>query len=77
MCSSPLRVGLPPEMNLQLIMSVSVDEVRAALFQMHPSKELAQDGMSFFFFIQRFWSIVDIDVTVDIQSFFYSVRVLK
>ncbi|KAB2635784.1 hypothetical protein D8674_026318 [Pyrus ussuriensis x Pyrus communis] len=65
-----------PEMNLQLNMSVSGDEVRVALFQMHPSKALGQDGMSLFF-IQRFWSIVGVDVIVAIQSLFYSVRVLK
>ena len=39
-----------------------IEEVRFALFQMHPLKTLGPDGMTAFFF-QKFWHIVGADVT--------------
>ena len=39
-----------PQMNDRLTQRYSPDEVRTALFQMHPSKALGPDGMSPFFF---------------------------
>ena len=39
-----------PQMNDRLTQRYSPDEVRTALFQMHPSKALGLDGMSPFFF---------------------------
>ena len=39
-----------PQMNDRLTQRYSPDEVRTALFQMHPSKASGPDGMSLFFF---------------------------
>ena len=39
-----------PEMNHHLIQPYIVEEVKRALFQMHPSKSLGSDDMSPFFF---------------------------
>ena len=45
------------EMARSLTCSYTEEEVRAALFQMHPSKSQGPDGMSPFFF-QKFWHVV-------------------
>ena len=50
------------EMNGTLLEPYTGEEVRCALFQMHPSKAPGSDGMSSFFF-QKFWNIVGYDVT--------------
>ena len=39
-----------PGMNATLLQRYTPEEVRIALFQMHPSKSLGTDGMSPFFF---------------------------
>ena len=44
-----------------------IEEVRFALFQMHPLKTLGPDGMTAFFF-QKFWHIVGADVTNAVLS---------
>ena len=49
-------------MNNTLLQQYTHDEVRQALFQMHPSKSPRPDGMSPFFF-QKFWHIVGPNVT--------------
>ncbi|KAL6228116.1 hypothetical protein ACLB2K_002070 [Fragaria x ananassa] len=46
-------------------------EVKAALFQMHPSKAPGPDGMSPFFF-QKYWHVVGPDVCTAIKSFLSS-----
>ena len=51
-----------PNMNNALLQRCTPDEVRRALFQMHPSKSPGPDGMSPFFF-QKYWNIVGSDVT--------------
>ena len=56
-----------PNMNNALLQRYTPDEVRRALFQMHPSKSLGPDGMSPFFF-QKYWNIVESDVIEAILS---------
>lgn len=50
-----------PNMNHTLLQPYSPDEVKRALFQMHPSKSLSLDDMSPFFF-QKYGNIVGDDV---------------
>ena len=50
------------EMARSLTCLYTEEEVRTALFQMHPSKSPGPDGMSPFFF-QKFWHVVGHDVT--------------
>jgi hypothetical protein len=45
------------EMNHRLVKDFDAEEVRRALFQIHPTKALGPDGMSAIFF-QHFWHIV-------------------
>ena len=49
------------------------EEVRVALFSMHPSKARGSGGMSPFFF-QKYWHIVRPDVTVAVLSVLHSGR---
>ena len=65
-----------PQMNEDLIRPYSKDEVRAALFQMHPSKAPEPDGMSPLFF-QKYWSIVGEDVCAAVLDCLHSSRMLK
>ena len=53
-----------------LVCPYTEEEVRTALFQMHPSKSPRPDGMSPFFF-QKFWHIVGNDVTASVLSFLH------
>ena len=63
------------EMARSLTCSNTEEEVRAALFQMHPSKSPGPDGMSPFFF-QKFWHVVGQDVTAAVFSVLHSGRYL-
>ncbi|XP_075640643.1 uncharacterized protein LOC142612431 [Castanea sativa] len=63
-------------MRHSLLVPYMGDEVRVALFQMHPSKALGPDGMSPFFF-QRFWPIVGPDVTSVVLSVLHSGHCLR
>ena len=56
-----------PDMNSTLLQPYTPDEVKQALFQMHPSKSPGLDGMSPFFF-QKYWHIVGHDVTTAVLS---------
>ena len=56
-----------PEMSGTLLQRYNPEEVKQALFQMHPSKAPGPDGMSPFFF-QKFWHIVGQDVTKAVLS---------
>ena len=49
------------EMNAALTQEFSVEEVKAALGQMHPTKAPVLDGMSALFY-QKYWDIVGLDV---------------
>lgn len=42
--------AITPNMNETLLQPYTLDEVKQALFQMHPSKSPGPDGMSHFFF---------------------------
>ena len=64
------------EMTQSLVHPYTEEEVRNALFQIHPSKSLGPDGMSPFFF-QKFWHIVGNDVTAAVLSFLHSGRYLR
>ena len=59
------------DMARSLVRTYMKDEVRVALFQMHPSKARGSDGMSPFFF-QNFWHIVGHDVTSTVLSMLHS-----
>ena len=54
----------------------SEEEVKVALFSMHPSKSPGLDGISPFFF-QKYWHIVGHDVMLTVLSVLHSSRCLK
>ena len=56
-----------PDMNHTLLQPYTAEEVKWALFQMHPSKSPGSDGMSPFFF-QKYWHIIGRDVTTVVLS---------
>lgn len=62
-------------MNNSLLEPYTPEEVRRALFQMHPSKSLGPDGMSPFFF-QKYWHIVRHDVSEAVISVLQSGHML-
>ena len=64
------------EMNSSLLQRYTAEEVRQALFQLHPSNSPGPDGMSPFFF-QKFWNIVGSDVTEAILSVLNSGHMLR
>ena len=64
------------EMAQSLTQAYSEEEVKNALFQMHPSKAPGPDGMSPFFF-QKFWHIVGHDVTTAVLSVLHLERYLR
>uniref|UniRef100_A0A803QN19 Reverse transcriptase domain-containing protein n=1 Tax=Cannabis sativa TaxID=3483 RepID=A0A803QN19_CANSA len=59
------------EQNESLLIPVEEDEVRRALFQMHPNKSPGPDGMNPAFY-QKHWDIVGSDVVHFVQDFFES-----
>ena len=56
-----------PYMNNTLLQQYMPDELKRALFHMHPSKSPRPDGMSHFFF-QKYWHIMGNDVTAAVLS---------
>ena len=62
-------------MNNSLLEPYTPEEVRRALFQMHPSKSLGPNGMSPFFF-QKYWHIVRHDVSEVVISVLQSGHML-
>ena len=65
-----------PDMNHMLLQPYTPDEVRCALFQMHPSKSPGPDGMSPFFF-QKYWNIVSPDVIETVLLLLHSGHCLR
>ena len=57
-----VREVVTPDMNNMLLVEFSHEEVKIALFQMHPTKALGPDSMNPLFF-QKYWHIVGIDVS--------------
>lgn len=57
------------EQNLELLKEISAEEVKEALFQMHPDKSPGPDGMTPEFF-QKHWAIVGTDVVSMVKEFF-------
>ena len=55
------------EANQNLLHPFVAEEVRATLFQMHPSKAPGPDGMSSFFY-QKYWHIVGISISHAVLS---------
>ena len=65
-----------PLHNQILLSSFTAEEIKKAVFQMHPSKALGPDGMSCFFF-QKYWHILRDNVTQAVFSFLNSSHLLK
>lgn len=63
------------EMNAELTRSVDDEEIKDAVFQMHPTKAPGPDGMSPGFY-QKHWEIVGRDVCNGIRSMIQSGRML-
>ena len=62
-------------MNQTLTQSYTKEEVRVALFQMHPLKAPRPNGMSPFFF-RKYWHIVELNITSAIISILNSSKCL-
>jgi hypothetical protein len=62
--------------NHKLLLPFTADEVRVALFQMHPSKAPGPDCMSSFFF-QKFWHVIGPSVSAAVLSVLNSARILR
>ncbi|XP_060964543.1 uncharacterized protein LOC115704339 [Cannabis sativa] len=62
-----IRPSLTAQQNVDLLASVTEEEVKAALFQMHPEKSPGPDGMTPGFF-QKCWSIVKKDVVALVMA---------
>lgn len=62
-------------MNANLTKHVEDQEVKIALFSMHPHKAPGPDGMSFFFF-QKYWNVVGDDICCAVKVFFQSKNML-
>ncbi|XP_024164412.1 uncharacterized protein LOC112171461 [Rosa chinensis] len=59
------------EMNADLCAPYSAAEIKAALFQMYPTKAPGPDGMPPLFF-QKYWEIVGSDVVSAVQHFLHT-----
>lgn len=57
-----IREVVTSEMNNTLLEDFSQEEVKEALFQMHPTKTPGPDGMNQSFF-QKYWNIIGTDIS--------------
>lgn len=64
-----VRQTITNEQNVELLKPITPEEVKHAVFQMHPDKAPEPDGMTPAFF-QKHWSIVGDDVVKMVSKFF-------
>lgn len=64
-----IQTSVTEEQNLHMLKPVEHQEVKNALFHMHPDKSPGPDGMSPGFY-QKYWSIVGKDITHLVQQYF-------
>uniref|UniRef100_A0A803QJ80 Reverse transcriptase domain-containing protein n=1 Tax=Cannabis sativa TaxID=3483 RepID=A0A803QJ80_CANSA len=64
-----VRSSVSTEQNNELLLPVSPEEIRSALFQMHPDKAAGPDGFNPGFY-QKSWHIVGHDIVMEVQKFF-------
>ncbi|XP_060965138.1 uncharacterized protein LOC133034129 [Cannabis sativa] len=69
--ANDIRCNIDENQNNILLQPISSDEVRHALFQMHPDKAPGPDGMGPGFF-QKHWDIVGPDIVNMVTDFFAS-----
>ena len=67
--SSLIQSQVSVSQNADLLQPISEEEVRCAVFQMHPDKSPGPDGMTPGFF-QKSWSTIQRDVCHMVQHFF-------
>ena len=67
-CLEVVQHKVNAEMQEILSREYSADEIKAALFQMGPTKALGPNGMNALFY-QKFWHIVDDDVVAVVLDF--------
>ena len=72
---NPVKRVVMNGMNQTLTQSYTKEEVRVALFQMHPLKAPGPNGMSPFFF-RKYWHIVELNITSAIISILNSSKCL-
>ena len=76
-CLSAVSQKVSMDMQEILSREFSADEIKAALFQMEPTKAFGPDGMNALFY-QKFWHIVGNDVTTAALDFLnFGIMVLE
>ena len=60
--------SISPQMNLMLLRVATEEEIRQALFMMHPEKAPGSDGMTALFF-QHFWNVIKKEVVELVNNF--------
>jgi len=66
-----VTMGITPQMNQQLLRLATENEVKEALFMMHPEKAPGPDGMTALFF-QHSWHIIKKDLVEMVNNFLVS-----
>lgn len=67
-----MRRSITDAMNAELTMLVDEKEITKAIFSMNPHKAPGPNGITPFFFFQKYWSIIKNDVCMAIIAFFES-----